>query len=595
MAILAWLVKYVATPQLSNSKAFLINMMVYAIYLFVFSFNWFGSMSITSYYFNKHMEKLFVSRTPGLDGIRNIEDFWIFAEGPMLDSLFPEPGEMDGNLIVGGPRLRQAKVRNNSCEVHSHLKYLQHSCYGHYTVSTEDRKTFGPGTTSPWVFSHMGSDYYQGLVTTYGGGGYHLDLPLNKIDALQAIQELRQNNWLTRGTRVVFVDVVVYSVNVDKLLIAKLLVEFPPTGDALPSWFFEDSNTTIFSQSMDYFVFVSGMISMAFNVYFLLLEACRLVYLKLAYFSRFWNYFDFSVAICSIISLKYGIEYYYLISSTMAKLPNGVDIPEFEVLAVCSLALRATTAIALLMSWLKIFYFLRVGSSTLAKIKVSVWSCVLNSLGLFMVFMLLVFAFTHLAHHVLGPHLHEYSTVSITFSSLLRALLWDFDLEELQRSRPVFGPMILLVYLSLVLTVLWSIPLAIFARSHTDVMSEISRRCNLWDQWKEMVWGQYSYRQGKVTSEEELRLLLEQEGLTDEDMAAVLSRMGVRRGQHVDSHHLRNALGCLQDAEMLPESAVRWLTDLQQRVDAAGQTMVALTDRVREAVDVASGNAMLSP
>ncbi|XP_063243822.1 polycystin-2-like [Bacillus rossius redtenbacheri] len=565
-------------------------MMTFAVYLIVFSSVGFGSMNINSHYFNKHMEKLLVSRTFGLAGIRNIEDFWIFAEGPMLDSLFPEPGEMDGNIIVGGPRLRQAKVQNNSCEVHSHLKYLQDSCYGHYTISTEDREAFGPGTTSPWVFSHTGSDYYRGLVATYGGGGYHLELPSNKIDALQAIQALRQNNWLTRGTRAVFVDVVVYSVNVDQLLIAKLLVEFPPTGDALPSWFFEVSRTSLFSKSKDYYIFVCAMISMTFNVYFLLLEACRLVYLKLTYFSRFWNYFDLSVSIGSIISLRFGIKNYLFIASTLDKLPDGVDIPSFEILARNGFNVKVTTSIALSLCWLKIFYFLRVGSSTLAKIRVSVWSCVLNSLGFFMVFVLLVFAFTHLAHHVLGPHLHEYSTLGATTTSLLRALLWDFDLEELQRSRPVFGPMILLVYLSLVLTVLWSIPLAIFARSHTDVMSEISRRCNLWDQWKEMVWGQYSYRQGKVTSEEELRLLLEQEGLTDEDMAAVLSRMGVRRGQHVDSHHLRNALGCLQDAEMLPEVAVRWLTDLKQRVDAAGQKMVALTDKVHMTLEVASGD-----
>lgn len=48
------------------------------------------------------------------------------------------------NLLLGVPRLRQVKVRNESCSIHQDLKGKVLECYNLYTSSNEDTASFGP-------------------------------------------------------------------------------------------------------------------------------------------------------------------------------------------------------------------------------------------------------------------------------------------------------------------------------------------------------------------------------------------------------------------------------------------------------------------
>lgn len=48
------------------------------------------------------------------------------------------------NLLLGVPRLRQVKVRNESCSVHQDLRDEVHECYSMYTPASEDTSSFGP-------------------------------------------------------------------------------------------------------------------------------------------------------------------------------------------------------------------------------------------------------------------------------------------------------------------------------------------------------------------------------------------------------------------------------------------------------------------
>ncbi|MEQ2196304.1 hypothetical protein XENOCAPTIV_008711 [Xenoophorus captivus] len=48
------------------------------------------------------------------------------------------------NLLLGVPRLRQVKVRNESCSVHEDLRDEVPDCYNIYTPSNEDTAPFGP-------------------------------------------------------------------------------------------------------------------------------------------------------------------------------------------------------------------------------------------------------------------------------------------------------------------------------------------------------------------------------------------------------------------------------------------------------------------
>lgn len=48
------------------------------------------------------------------------------------------------NKLLGVPRLRQLKVRNDSCTVHDDFKNEIKQCYDAYASTIEDKNPFGP-------------------------------------------------------------------------------------------------------------------------------------------------------------------------------------------------------------------------------------------------------------------------------------------------------------------------------------------------------------------------------------------------------------------------------------------------------------------
>jgi len=74
-----------------------------------------------------------------------------------------------------------------------------------------------------------------GLISRYGGGGYIQDLSISYENATAEIEELEENLWIDRGTRVVFLDFTVYNANINLFCQIKLTVEFPASGGAVPS------------------------------------------------------------------------------------------------------------------------------------------------------------------------------------------------------------------------------------------------------------------------------------------------------------------------------------------------------------------------
>lgn len=60
-----------------------------------------------------------------------------------------------------------------------------------------------------------------GTLATYGGGGYYVDFPRNRMKYMALIEQLRNNLWIDRGTRAVFIDFAFYNSNVDLFVLYK--------------------------------------------------------------------------------------------------------------------------------------------------------------------------------------------------------------------------------------------------------------------------------------------------------------------------------------------------------------------------------------
>ncbi len=93
-----------------------------------------------------------------------------FAETPLMDGLYWETwyngqnvSESESNMIfyenkmLGVPRIRQLKVRNDSCTVHDDFKNEIKQCYDTYAESIEDKVDLAPCTTNDTVHTARSS------------------------------------------------------------------------------------------------------------------------------------------------------------------------------------------------------------------------------------------------------------------------------------------------------------------------------------------------------------------------------------------------------------------------------------------------------
>ncbi|KAG7153275.1 Polycystin-2-like [Homarus americanus] len=234
-------------------------------------------------------------------------------ENILLDGLYweywydptPTPTEEDDrnilyeNRMLGVPRIRQVRVRNDSCLIPENFQRAINQCFDVYSDAAIDTNSFGNGKNSTaWTFyseKEMNGSQHWGKIATYTGAGSYQDLGLNKTMTKAILADLRENLWIQRGTRVVFIDFTVYNANINLFCVIKLLFEFPATGGVIPSWSFRTVKLLRYVTALDYFILACEFIFIFFIVYYIIEEALEIKTLKCDYFKSVWNLLDLLV------------------------------------------------------------------------------------------------------------------------------------------------------------------------------------------------------------------------------------------------------------------------------------------------------------
>lgn len=125
---------------------------------------------------------------------------------------------------------------------------------------------------------------HEATIATYSGAGYVQNLGKTQNESLEVITYLFNKLWITRGTRVVFVDFTVYNANINLFCAIRLIVEFPATGGAISSWDFRTVKLIRYVTIKDYFIMACELIFVLFIFYYIVEEALE-VYFRLIAFS----------------------------------------------------------------------------------------------------------------------------------------------------------------------------------------------------------------------------------------------------------------------------------------------------------------------
>ncbi|XP_077780676.1 polycystin-2-like protein 2 isoform X2 [Podarcis muralis] len=431
-------------PRLTHSRELEMRttfqeLLIYIIFLTDLCILTFGMVSTDMYYLNKVMADLFLE-TPLSDNDRtdfksmsSIADFWQFIEGPLLDGLdwgtsYNNDSTTDErnttliyyeNLLLGVPRIRQLKVRNNTCSIYPSFRAFMKECYGKYQYLHEDRQSFGFKNASEWHYSTSKSlsPWHWGLIGLYSSGGFMFTLPKSKAESAAKLAFLKKHNWITRGTRVIFIDFSMYNANVNLFCVVRLIVEFPATGGAIPSWQFHSVKLLRYVSYYDYFLASCEVIFCLFIFTFTIQEVLKLKKQKKDYFRDAWNWLD----VLLLLIFKY-ISF----NKTMTQL-----------------------------------------SSTLSR-------CAKDIIGFAIMFFIIFFAYAQLGYLVFGSQVDEFSTFQNCIFTQFRIVLGDFNFAEIEHANRILGPIYFITFVFFVFFVLLNMFLAIINDTYSEVKADFS-------------------------------------------------------------------------------------------------------------------------
>uniref|UniRef100_A0A8C8BDB9 Polycystin 2 like 1, transient receptor potential cation channel n=1 Tax=Otus sunia TaxID=257818 RepID=A0A8C8BDB9_9STRI len=476
-------------------KTTLRELLVYIVFLVDICLLTYGMTSSNAYYYTKVMSELFLQTSSdsrvSFQSISSMADFWVYAQGPLLDNLYwtkwynneslavhsTQSYIYYENLLLGVPRMRQLKVKNNSCLVHDDFKEEISGCYDVYSEDKEERISFGLINGTAWRYhseEELGGSSHWGRLTSYSGGGYYIDLKLTREESAEALQVLKEKLWLDRGTRVVFIDFSVYNANINLFCVLRLVVEFPATGGAIPSWQIRTVKLIRYVSTWDFFIVACEIVFCVFIFYYVVEEILELRIHKLQYFTSIWNILDVVVILLSIVAIGFHIFRTIEVNRLLGELlkhPN--TYADFEFLAFWQTQYNNMNAVNLFFAWIKIFKYISF-NKTMTQLSSTLARCAKDILGFAIMFFIVFFAYAQLGYLLFGSQVENFSTFVKCIFTQFRIILGDFDYNSIDNANRVLGPIYFVTYVFFVFFVLLNMFLAIINDTYSEVKEELS-------------------------------------------------------------------------------------------------------------------------
>uniref|UniRef100_A0A2K5SCQ3 Polycystin-2-like protein 2 n=1 Tax=Cebus imitator TaxID=2715852 RepID=A0A2K5SCQ3_CEBIM len=472
------------------------ELLLYLIFLINLCILTFGMVNPHTYYLNKVMSSLFLDTSvPGEErtnfkSIRSITDFWKFMEGPLLEGLYWDSWYSNQqlydlknssriyyeNLLLGVPRVRQLKVRNNTCKVYSSFQSLISECYSKYTSANEDLSNFGLTSNSEWRYStsNTNSPWHWGFLGVYRNGGYIFTLSKSKSETKNKFIDLRLNNWITRGTRVIFIDFSLYNANVNLFCIIRLVAEFPATGGIVTSWQFYSVKLLRYVSYYDYFIASCEIIFCIFLFVFTTQEVKKIKEFKSDYFKSIWNWLELLLLLLCFVAVSFNIYCNIQIFLLLGQLLKSTEkYPDFYFLAYWHIYYNNIIAITIFFAWIKIFKFISF-NKTMSQLSSTLSRCIKDIVGFAIMFFIIFFAYAQLGFLVFGSQVDDFSTFQNSIFAQFRIVLGDFNFAGIQQANHILGPIYFITFIFFVFFVLLNMFLAIINDTYSEVKADYS-------------------------------------------------------------------------------------------------------------------------
>uniref|UniRef100_A0A8C5IHC7 Polycystic kidney disease protein 1-like 2 n=1 Tax=Junco hyemalis TaxID=40217 RepID=A0A8C5IHC7_JUNHY len=441
--------------HMKEQKAFALirEILAYLGFLWMLLLVAYGQRDPNSYYLNKHIEDSF---TDGFHDVYSYQDFFTWANTTLLRNLYGSYKGFitDGNSkLVGSARIRQVRVKGDTCPVSPRLQHVLEECHAPYSLQTEDTSLYGEhwNTSAPDNSSDFSSAWhYQsqsklrghpswGKFAAYSGGGYVIHLGTDPKNASRILQYLFNNVWLDTFTRAVFVEFTVYNANVNLFCIISLMFESNALGAFFTRAELQSVRLYPYTDSLHIFVVAAEIIYFLFIVYYMIAQGKLLKSLRWRYFHSKWNLLEMAIILISWSALSVFVKRTVLGTRDISYYQeHKEDSISFSETARADAVLGYLIAFLVLLSTVKLWHLLRLNpklnmiTSTLRR----AWG---DISGFITVIAVMFLAYSIAANLIFGWKLYSYKTLLDSAETMVSLQLGIFNYEEVLDYNPILG------------------------------------------------------------------------------------------------------------------------------------------------------------
>ena len=417
-----------------------------------------------------------------------------------------------------------------SCSVPGPMRNVVSGCSAYHSFLGEDEANYDPGWELPnnntgpfndsrrfWRFrnsSDLNEVPYLGLMSTYGGGGYAIDMPRTG-EAKHDLVDLRNKKWIDKRTRAVFVEISIYNAQVNLFAIAIFLTEWLPTNGVI---FFNNikvarlyrygNNSSLMTVVCEIFM----VVIMSVLIYNTVKNMYRL---RRAYLRDKWNLLELLTILLFLGSLAAFFNRSRLTDKAIADMKEDQNVfVSLSPVATWDELLTYLLGSLVFFANIKLLKMIRFNHRVYVLSRTLAISC--EPLGSFMVvFLVFYIAYAQFVYLVFGGSLDQYASFIVTLESLFNTIMGGFDFMALEESDKVLGPIFFFSFMMSMVMILMNVFLAILMDSFVEACEEdlqsTERECL--DYFEQKIAEYFSRRNAKI--EESCSDLKENESVVD--------------------------------------------------------------------------------
>uniref|UniRef100_A0ABM5EUS6 LOW QUALITY PROTEIN: polycystin-1-like protein 3 n=1 Tax=Pogona vitticeps TaxID=103695 RepID=A0ABM5EUS6_9SAUR len=410
-------------------------------------YSWAGDTLLPAVYRDAQGEapkRRWESRSAHLRWLPSLKSFCLAAK--LTFPFLPSEMAMDGNaFLVGSVRLRQIRTAAVAPPKPGPFVLLDPDEGKETAPSWGPSSRRGGAHETVWVYqSETTLQEYPiwGKMGLYPGSGYVADLGTNASHAARVLRYLERNKWLDRHTQAIFVEFVVYNVNVNLFCVVTLILENNGLGALL---------NKVDLQILHLYPNVNTIIPMAcahiafllFLLYYLLAQGQRLVRQRLGYFRSKGNLLDAGAVLIGVAIVGLYVKRTLLAESILRQhRQNRHQFISFYGMAEVDSALTYLIAFLLALTTVKLWNLLRLSprmyliTQTLQK----AWDEVM---GFLLVLLVLLAGYSIVCNLLFGWSIYDYKTFFDSAVTIVGLLIGIFDYEEVIALDPVLGSILI--------------------------------------------------------------------------------------------------------------------------------------------------------